>query len=201
MATRQLLTLVVGVEAMLVLMAALWMWLRDIPASLGAGSWLGDTLRGAVVAGGLAAVNFYLLCYAPELPGARAVRRLYRDTLKPLFGTIGRREVLVISVAAGIGEELLFRGALQPEVGLVPASLIFGVLHMGGNGTFAFSCWVAVMGGVLGGLALWTEGLLAPIIAHTVYDATALAYMRWGLSVRPVGSLLDAGVNKAPGNR
>ena len=180
MTARQLLTLVVGVEAMLVLVASLWMWLRDIPVSLGAGSWLGDALKGAVVAGGLAAVNFYLIYCAPELPGVRAVRRLYRDTLKPLFGTVGRREVLVISVAAGIGEELLFRGVLQPEVGLVPASLIFGVLHMGGSGTFAFSCWVTVMGGVLGWLALWTEGLLAPIIAHTVYDAATLAYMRWG---------------------
>ena len=180
MATRQLLTLVVGVEAMLVLMAALWMWLRDIPASLGAGSWLGDALRGAVVAGGLAAVNFYLLCYAPELPGVRAVRRLYRDTLKPLFGTIGRREVLVISVAAGIGEELLFRGRCSRRLDSCRPASSSESCNMGGNGTFTFSCWVAVMGGVLGGLALWTEGLLAPIIAHTVYDATALAYMRWG---------------------
>lgn len=201
MTARQLLTLVVGVEAVLVLVASLWMWLRDIPVSFGAGSWLGDALKGAVVAGGLAAINFYLLCFAPELPGVRAVRRLYRDTLKPLLGAIGWREVFVISVAAGIGEELLFRGVLQPEVGLVPASLIFGILHMGGSGTFAFGCWAAVMGGALGWLALWTGGLLAPIIAHTVYDAAVLAHMRRGAECPAVGNLLDAGVDKAAGNR
>ena len=94
----------------------------------------------------------------------RAVRRVYRDLLKPLFAEIGALEVVVISLAAGIGEELFFRGALQPEVGLIPASLVFGVLHMGTRGTIAFGGWAAVMGAALGWLAVATEGLLAPIV-------------------------------------
>ena len=187
MRPARLLALAIAGEAVLVLVAVVWMGLRDIPIRLGAGGWPRGVVIGGLAAGGLAIVKLYLLCRAPAVPGVPAVCRLYRDTLRPLFGAIGLRDVVVISVAAGVGEELLFRGAVQPELGLVPASIIFGVLHMGGRGTVAFGCWVAVMGGVLGWLALWTEGLLAPIVAHTAYDAAALAYIRWGADCPAVG--------------
>ena len=36
-----------------------------------------------------------------------------------------------------------------------------------------------VMGFGLGGLAQAAGGLLAPIVAHTVYDAVAISYIRW----------------------
>ena len=88
--------------------------------------------------------------------------------------------MIVISVAAGVGEELLFRGALQAEAGLVTASIVFGLLHIGGRDTMVFGGWVMVMGAGLGGLAVATGGLLAPIVAHSAYDAAAIAYCRWG---------------------
>lgn len=39
-------------------------------------------------------------------------------------------EWFVLAAAAGLGEELFFRGALQPIFGLVPTSLIFAVSHV-----------------------------------------------------------------------
>jgi len=97
-------------------------------------------------------------------------------------------DVMVISIAAGLGEELFFRGVLQPELGLVPASLIFGALHVGGRATLVFGGWVTLMGAMLGGLAIWTGGLLAPIVAHAAYDAGALAYIRWGPDCGPLAN-------------
>ena len=44
------------------------------------------------------------------------------------FDTVG--EWLVLAAAAGLSEELLFRGALQPIFGIVPTSLIFAVSHV-----------------------------------------------------------------------
>lgn len=38
-------------------------------------------------------------------------------------------EWFLLAAAAGLGEELLFRGALQPIFGLVPTSLVFAVSH------------------------------------------------------------------------
>ncbi len=42
--------------------------------------------------------------------------------------------------------------------------------------------WAACIGGLFGWLMVETGGLLAPIVAHAVYDALALAYVRYGPS-------------------
>ena len=39
-------------------------------------------------------------------------------------------EWFLLAAAAGLGEELLFRGALQPIFGLIPTSIIFAVSHV-----------------------------------------------------------------------
>jgi membrane protease YdiL (CAAX protease family) len=44
------------------------------------------------------------------------------------FDTVG--EWFLLAVSAGLGEELLFRGALQPVFGILPTSLIFAVSHV-----------------------------------------------------------------------
>jgi hypothetical protein len=127
-------------------------------------------------------INYMLLMCGPDVLPLRPIRTLYRTTLRPLFADVRLSDVAVISIAAGIGEELFFRGVLQPEIGLVAASIVFGLVHMGGRGTFAFACWVAVMGLALGMLANVSEGLVAPIVAHSAYDAAAIGYLRWGSS-------------------
>ena len=178
MKVSALLRLAVLGESLLVVVALAWLWWRQM--SLVVGGLVEGLLVGCSGAAALAVASFYLLCRAPDVQAVRSVRRLYIETLKPVFGSVSLAEIVVISVAAGIGEELLFRGVLQPEVGLVTASIIFGLLHMGGIGTLFFGCWVMLMGSVLGYLAIWTEGLLASIVAHAVYDAIAMSYMRWG---------------------
>ena len=175
-----MLRLALAGELLLVLLALVWARWRGIPLDAGAGPWRRDAGAGVLAAAALAVVNYALLCHAPPIRAVRAIRRVYRDLLKPLFARVGPLEVIVIAAAAGIGEELLFRGVLQPEIGLIPASLVFGLLHMGGRGTLAFGCWVAIMGAALGWLAAATGGLLAPIVAHALYDAAALVYIRWG---------------------
>ncbi len=167
-------------EGLLTLLAVAWMSYRGLEIRAGTNGWLANVAFGLLAAGALAVVNYTLLRWAPDVRGVRSIRQLYRTVLRPLFAEVGPSDVVIIAVAAGIGEELLFRGALQLEVGLVPASLVFGLLHTGARGTLAFGCWVAVMGAALGGLAIATDGLLAPIVAHAAYDAAAVVYIRWG---------------------
>lgn len=50
------------------------------------------------------------------------------ETLLGSFDTVW--EWFLLAAAAGLGEELLFRGALQPIFGIVPTSLIFAVSHV-----------------------------------------------------------------------
>lgn len=180
MRPRGVTLLAIGGELVLAVIAVAWASYRDLPLVVGRGGWVPNVLLGVGAAGVLAALNYWLLRAAPDLSPVRAVRALVDSTLRPLFAEVGPAEVLIIAVAAGVGEELLFRGVLQPEIGIVAASLVFGLLHMGGRGTLAFGLWVAAMGAALGALAIATDGLAASIVAHAVYDAAAIAYLRWG---------------------
>ena len=186
MQPNRLMGLAVAGEGALVVLAMSWhVWHGQMPVI---GSVPMGLAAGTLTALLLGCANLYLLCGAPDMPGVRAVRKFYREELKPLFCAVRLPDVMVISIAAGLGEELFFRGVLQPELGLVPASLIFGALHVGGRATLVFGGWVTLMGAMLGGLAVWTGGLLAPIVAHAAYDAGALAYIRWGPDCGPLAN-------------
>ncbi len=139
-----------------------------------------DVPLGLVAAFTLAGVNYLLLTRAPANWVVTGVRTAYRETIVPLFGGLHPLGALAIGAAAGIGEEWLFRGVLQPTVGLIAASVIFGAAHVGGLRMLPFGVWATGMGLVMGALAIATDGLSAPIVAHGVYDMLALEYIRRG---------------------
>ena len=169
-------------EGALMLAGLLWVLGRDLPFTWSDASRVslaGATAIGLLTAAALAAIQF-VLRIVPERGPVRALRRLYRELLYPLFRASTPIEIVVISVLAGVGEEVLFRGAMQPELGLIITSLVFGLFHVGGRLTVALGIWAACTGALLGWLAIATGGLLAPIVAHIAYDALALSYLRWG---------------------
>ncbi len=82
-----------------------------------------------------------------------------------------------ISLFAGVGEELFFRGAMQPVLGIWLTSLIFVGMH----GYFKFKSLRHILFGVMMfslsvGLGLLFEwaGLVAAMTAHVVYDFVML---------------------------
>jgi membrane protease YdiL (CAAX protease family) len=86
-----------------------------------------------------------------------------------LFGglaTVGG--ALVLGLSAGISEELLFRGAVQPRLGLILASLLFAVGHMQ-YGLSIATLEVLVIGLVLGLLRNRTSTTVA-ILVHAGYN-------------------------------
>jgi membrane protease YdiL (CAAX protease family) len=99
------------------------------------------------------------------------------DVLVPTFGGLSGTQIALVSLAAAVGEEILFRGWLQPLIGWMPAALVFGAAHVAGARMLAFGAWATGMGLVLGGLAIATGGLLASMIAHAGYDLAAFHYV------------------------
>ena len=162
-------------EGLLAGIAAFWIWSRGLPVEVG------DPLValsvGLTAAAAMSLANYGLLRMVPPVRPVRAIRRLYVEKFRPLFAAATPVEILVVSLAAGIGEELLFRGAVQAEFGLVVASVCFGLAHIGGRVWFVFGFWVVVMGLGLGGLTVVTGGLGASIVSHVVYDAAAITYI------------------------
>jgi uncharacterized protein len=108
------------------------------------------------------------------------VRAVYRDTIVPLFRGLTPWGAVAIGTAAGVGEEWVFRGIVQPLAGLTAASVIFGLAHVGSARMLAFGVWAAMMGVIMGALAVVTGGLTAPMVAHGLYDILALQYIRRG---------------------
>jgi membrane protease YdiL (CAAX protease family) len=78
----------------------------------------------------------------------------------------------LLSLAAALSEEILFRGALQPVFGLVPTSVFFALLHVQYSLTPA-TIIIFVVGLGLGWLRQ-RQSTTAAIIAHFVYNFVQL---------------------------
>lgn len=127
---------------------------------------------------------FLVLVYVP-LPALRALRQLLDEVLRPLFHPCTLLDLAVVSLLAGVGEEMLFRGVLQAVLsdwlgigpGLATASLLFGLMHAI---TRTYVVIATVFGIYLGAIWLATGNLVVPILAHALYDFLVLAYLlRW----------------------
>jgi uncharacterized protein len=93
--------------------------------------------------------------------------RTLNDELKSMLGAPGTGAITVLAVSSAVGEELLFRGALQPMIGLLTTAVIFAALHGGLNPRFRLWAVFALGAGLLlGGLTFWTDNLLAAILCH-----------------------------------
>jgi membrane protease YdiL (CAAX protease family) len=93
-------------------------------------------------------------------------RRLHGD-FRSILGPLTGREILVLALASSVGEELLFRGALQPMIGVWMQALVFALLHIGPG--VRFLPWTASAFGVgllFGWLFQFTGDLGGPVVAH-----------------------------------
>jgi membrane protease YdiL (CAAX protease family) len=178
MSPRRVLVAALATQAGLIILAWWAADVLDLPPSWGR-PWR-DALVGAMVAVALAGLNYFMLTRAPANWVTDGVRSVYRETIVPLFRGLSPWGAVAIGAAAGVGEEWVFRGIVQPLAGLIAASLIFGLAHVGSVRMLSFGVWAALMGGVMGMLALVTGGLTAPMVAHGLYDILALEYIRRG---------------------
>jgi len=97
------------------------------------------------------------------------------DALGALLGRLSIPECLLLAAVSGVAEEAFFRGLLQPCVGLVAASLIFGLAHFVPRRDLApWSLFAVVAGFALGGLFELTGNLVAPVVAHATINAVNL---------------------------
>ena len=78
--------------------------------------------------------------------------------------------ILTLGIAAALGEETLFRGALQPRFGLVLTALLFALVH-GNYGLTVSTLIVFVLGLVLGTLRN-RHNTTTAMITHAVYNMT-----------------------------
>ncbi len=117
-----------------------------------------------------------------RMPFMKSVREFYGG----MIGRIPLRtsDIVIVSICAGVGEELLFRGAIQPFLGVWLTSLVFVFLHgylnpMNWRITLYGAFMVLVIAGI--GRIYVHVGPATAMIAHTVIDI----YLLRVLSHRP----------------
>ena len=153
----------------LVVVAALWSALRGFPLDFFGTSVARGVLLGVLTA--VVTVSLGLLAYrlVPLL------RRISDELAPRLVDGADRTSLVLVSLFSGVGEEVFFRGAVQQEFGLVAASLLFGLAHVGPDRRYLlWTAWAVVAGFVFGYLFVVTGGLLAPILAHAAHNAATL---------------------------
>lgn len=174
--------LVVGFYGALLAVAWAWRELADgvppfrapgaAPGSLG--GWAGQLALGVAAGAALALASRAWTRRSPA--GARLAEELAR-----ILGPVTPGRALLLALASGLAEEAFFRGALQPRVGLVPASLLFGLAHWGPTpGLRPWALYAALAGLGFGALFAWTGTLVAPAAAHAATNALNLAWLGGG---------------------
>ncbi|MBW3581472.1 MAG: CPBP family intramembrane metalloprotease [Euryarchaeota archaeon] len=82
--------------------------------------------------------------------------------------------VFFISIAAAVGEEIFFRGFLQPRIGIVPANVLFGLVHLS-YGVPLQVIVPLVLGFAFSWMTLKTRSLVPAIVAHFTFDLIQLS--------------------------
>ncbi len=121
----------------------------------------------------------FLVVWVTRLVTARYAwaRTLHRD-FRELLGPLTSRDIIIIAAASSVGEELLFRGALLPWIGVWPQAVLFAVLHVGpGRRFLPWTVSALVVGVALGYVAELTHNLGAPIVAHFTINLLNLRYI------------------------
>ncbi len=134
----------------------------------------------AIPGGVLFGLALYGLCFGLTCwrPFYTPSMRQLMHTLHSLFKNFSWFDIVFVSCLAGIGEELLLRGALQtwlielinPVSGVLIASLVFGLMHY----LSRIYVIVTTVLGILFGVALvLSDSILFVIIGHAIYDVCA----------------------------
>ena len=93
------------------------------------------------------------------------------EALSESVSTIGL--AFVLAATAAVGEEIAYRGALQPVFGLWPTAIVFALTHAQYTLTPA---WLIILGvAVVFGWLRQQYGTVAAMLAHFVYNFVPLA--------------------------
>ena len=163
----------------MLLALALGWWLDLAPFATLAWTWGG-------LAWGIAATAPLLLgltwCLRTTLAPVARLVQVVEQRIAPLFAGSGPLALALVALFAGLGEETLFRGVIQPALAahlpmwaaLAGTAALFGIAHWI---TPTYALLAGIVGAYLGALLLVSGNLLVPIVAHALYDLVALTLL------------------------
>ncbi|MFZ5823569.1 MAG: CPBP family intramembrane glutamic endopeptidase [Bacillota bacterium] len=148
-----------------------WLARREFPDLAHLPGWR-TVLLGVLTAG--LSMGLITLLYKSSKRFEQALRQSGTRVGEEALRVAGYPVMLVVVVMAGLGEEVLFRGGLQPLIGIVPAALLFGFSHGGWRREmWAYAIAAAISGVLFGTVYHLTGNLWVSIIAHALHNVMA----------------------------
>jgi uncharacterized protein len=100
-------------------------------------------------------------------------------TNERLMEALSIPHLFVAMAVVAIVEELLFRGLLQTQFGLVISSILFALIHLNYIKKPILLSFVVMLSLILGVLFAFTHSLWVPILTHYLIDVLLGLYMKW----------------------
>jgi membrane protease YdiL (CAAX protease family) len=141
-------------------------WVVGIPVLGLASGWVVDTLTARAL--------------GPA--GLADVERITDALFGPLI-EMGLAGGISVALSAAIGEELVFRGAAQPRLGLTLTAVLFMLVHM--QYTLSPALVQIFVMGLLLGVARMRSGTWTTMLAHALYDGVVFGIALMGHSASP----------------
>ncbi|MBL1263249.1 CPBP family intramembrane glutamic endopeptidase [Methylomicrobium sp. RS1] len=162
-------------EASLILVALILGWIADINPF--AKLFLSEA---AILYGIIGTAPMIVLFHLAELRQEEAFQKIRRLLLETLGPSLHRRhwaDLLMLAAIAGLSEEILFRGLIQPwleavlgmRAGLVGCNVLFGLAHA----VTPLYTLLAFLIGIYLSLSMdygAERNLLTPVVIHALYD-------------------------------
>lgn len=178
-----------GTQLTFLLVGILIIYFLEVDVEIN-GVLLVHAIWGGLCLGGLVFLMVLTLSRSNNTVGD-SLRTIVRNTNRAL-GVLSLSQILFLSIAVGICEEMLFRGAVFGALlhyagvyaALAISSLVFGVFHFGSKPVFVFT---SVYGLALGLLYYFSESIVLVTMWHFAYDFLALWFIVNRPSVFSVG--------------
>ena len=155
----------------LLVAALLWQRLRTghwQPGFARDGDWMASLGMGLLLAAAVIAAT------GPLMRRFALLRTLSRE-MRALLGPVSGPTAAHLAIVSALGEEIFFRGAMQPAIGYLATSVVFGLVHVGPDRRFlAWTGFAVVMGFGLGAIPLATGNLWGAVLAHGLINGVNL---------------------------
>ncbi len=175
---NQFLLLATFFEGGLIAVAYLLGWWVKIDP-LATFTWRADAISLGLL-GTLLLLAVFGLVYRLPVPELHRIKQLLIDTLGAQLAACRWYELVYVAILAGVGEEILFRGVLQPWLeerwgkfsAWLLSNLLFGIAH---SVTLLYALLAALTGLYLSWMldAGGERNLLVPMVVHAAYDLAA----------------------------
>ncbi len=173
-----LVSITVVLEGVLLLVATIWSRFSDLALLPHLILDVRSVAIGACTAAGTVMISLLFYRLGDNVPFFKGLKELSDEVLLPVVSLFTWWDIVLVSLASGICEEVLFRGVMLPLWGLTVSSLLFGFVH---SPTLKYLPYVVVTigaGFLFGYIYMQTGSLWTPVIAHVLHNLISLALIR-----------------------